>query len=227
MAEPSKSAGTAAVPEAGPRSRQREQTRRAILDCALEVFAERGFDGATTREIAGRADVNHAMINYYFQSKDQLWRDAVALLFDRLTAHIGITHAPLAPGQSLRAAAMDFFRRYIRYCAQHPEYPRIVVQESAKAGERLEWAAKRHIAGHRDDVMRICTLLQRENILPPASTMAIYYILVGACQMIYALAPEARLLWDRDPLAEDAVDEHIDAFLTLIFREGTADGPAV
>jgi AcrR family transcriptional regulator len=41
-----------------------------ILDVAEKVFAELGYDGASTRLISGEANVNMAMLNYYFGSKE-------------------------------------------------------------------------------------------------------------------------------------------------------------
>ena len=41
-----------------------------ILDGAERVFAELGYDGASTRMISGEAGVNMAMLNYYFGSKE-------------------------------------------------------------------------------------------------------------------------------------------------------------
>jgi len=41
-----------------------------ILDVAERVFAEHGYDGASTRMISGEAGVNMAMLNYYFGSKE-------------------------------------------------------------------------------------------------------------------------------------------------------------
>jgi len=43
-----------------------------IMQKALEVFAEKGFDSASVRDIAQRAEVNIAMISYYFGSKEKL-----------------------------------------------------------------------------------------------------------------------------------------------------------
>jgi AcrR family transcriptional regulator len=47
--------------------------RERLLDAAGEVFAERGFDGATIREITKQAGVNVAAVNYYFRDKDELY----------------------------------------------------------------------------------------------------------------------------------------------------------
>lgn len=46
--------------------------RLHILDAAEELFADRGFEGTSVRDIAGLAGVNLAMISYYFGSKEKL-----------------------------------------------------------------------------------------------------------------------------------------------------------
>jgi AcrR family transcriptional regulator len=47
--------------------------RQHILEAALDVFAEHGFEGATTKEIATRADVTQGLIYFYFPSKEDLF----------------------------------------------------------------------------------------------------------------------------------------------------------
>lgn len=47
--------------------------RQQILEAALDVFAENGFEGATTKEIASRADVTQGLIYFYFPSKEDLF----------------------------------------------------------------------------------------------------------------------------------------------------------
>ena len=51
-----------------------------------EFAAAHGFDGASTRAIAARAGVHPPQINYHFQSKAELWRAAVEVLFTELQA---------------------------------------------------------------------------------------------------------------------------------------------
>lgn len=51
--------------------------RTQILDIATEVFASKGFEGASIRELASAANVNIAMINYYFGSKEKLFNDVI------------------------------------------------------------------------------------------------------------------------------------------------------
>src|ERR1700734_54601 len=49
-----------------------EATRKRILDAALKIFRERGFNAATMREIAAAAGMSLGAAYYYFDSKDSL-----------------------------------------------------------------------------------------------------------------------------------------------------------
>jgi AcrR family transcriptional regulator len=72
----------------GEDTAQNHETRERLLDCACEVFAEKGFNRATNREICERADANVAAINYYFGSKEKLYAEAWRKAFhDTLRAH--------------------------------------------------------------------------------------------------------------------------------------------
>ncbi len=53
--------------------------REHILNVAEELFAERGFDGTSVRDIAQQAGVNLAMISYYFGSKEKLLESLIEL----------------------------------------------------------------------------------------------------------------------------------------------------
>ena len=53
-----------------------DETKEILLDAALEIFSEKGFNGATTRTIAKKAGVNEVTLFRHFGTKDSLF-DAV------------------------------------------------------------------------------------------------------------------------------------------------------
>ncbi|HUC61950.1 MAG TPA: CerR family C-terminal domain-containing protein [Alphaproteobacteria bacterium] len=65
-----------------------EDTRQRLIAAAFEVFAERGYEGATTRHLAERAGVNLPAIQYYFGNKEGLYRAAVGTIVARIEEHM-------------------------------------------------------------------------------------------------------------------------------------------
>ncbi|QNG43962.1 TetR/AcrR family transcriptional regulator [Sphingobium yanoikuyae] len=59
------------------RIRNPELRRAAILEAAFAAFSERGYSGATLREIAARAGVSHGLLKQHFGSKEQLFLAAI------------------------------------------------------------------------------------------------------------------------------------------------------
>jgi AcrR family transcriptional regulator len=58
--------------------RDREATRRRILDAARDLFGEHGYDGVTVRMIAARSEANVALVHRYFGSKAALFGEVLA-----------------------------------------------------------------------------------------------------------------------------------------------------
>ena len=61
-------------------------TKARILATAEEVFAAKGFEGASTREIAARAGVNISSLHYHWDSKETLYFAVFQNIYDRIVA---------------------------------------------------------------------------------------------------------------------------------------------
>jgi AcrR family transcriptional regulator len=57
--------------------KEKVDKKESILDAAEKLFSEMGYDGTSTRMIAAKARVNMAMLNYYFGSKDGLYKSVL------------------------------------------------------------------------------------------------------------------------------------------------------
>jgi AcrR family transcriptional regulator len=71
---------------AGPRSRKGEQTRARLVAAAKAVFERSGFLDARVSDIAEEAGLSHGSFYHYFDSKDEVFREVVAQVEERLSA---------------------------------------------------------------------------------------------------------------------------------------------
>lgn len=93
-----------------------EATRQRLIEAALAVFGEAGFEGASTRMLADRAGANLAAIPYHFRSKEGLYRAAAQSIVDRMAEKAGplleeIEHA-LKHARPLRSEAIRLLHQY-------------------------------------------------------------------------------------------------------------------
>lgn len=79
----------AAGPSEPKSPRKAEVTRAKIVDAALSLFAERGFEQTTMRLIADRAGVSVGNAYYYFRSKEDLMQAYYQSLFEAFSMNVG------------------------------------------------------------------------------------------------------------------------------------------
>jgi AcrR family transcriptional regulator len=60
-----------------------ETTKERILSVAIDLFAQRGFDAVSLREIAEAAGVRKATLYYYFTSKDEILENIIGYIMER------------------------------------------------------------------------------------------------------------------------------------------------
>lgn len=122
-----------------PRPRGRPgKSRPVLLAAAIEEFAEKGFAGATTADIARRAKTQQPLVHHHFGSKDELFKVVLDTLFDELRRDV----LP-ATGEQVELTAL--IRRFVLFTARRPELARIWVIESAHRGPHLAYIVDRHV----------------------------------------------------------------------------------
>lgn len=65
-----------------------EETRARIIGAALKLFGERGFEGASTREIASSAGVNAPALQYYFDNKEGVYLACIEHIVARVWEYL-------------------------------------------------------------------------------------------------------------------------------------------
>jgi AcrR family transcriptional regulator len=92
-----------------------DRTRERILEAAGQLFADRGFEGTTVRDICQAAGANVAAVNYYFGDKERLYVEAVVRAHKwRLDqAQLPDWDEHTTPRQKLADFIETFFRRVL------------------------------------------------------------------------------------------------------------------
>ncbi|MFG2694160.1 TetR/AcrR family transcriptional regulator [Kitasatospora sp. NPDC048407] len=102
-----------------------EASRERILTAATALFAEHGYDGTTTRTIAGAAGLNVATVAYHVGTKADLYREVMRRAHQAERAAVDAALAEFAmaaPDDPARAAAR-FADRYLDFCLEQPHVP--------------------------------------------------------------------------------------------------------
>lgn len=209
---------------ARPRSPQRRslETRDRLVEAALREFAEKGFDGASTRAIAARAGVAQSAVPYHFTTKEALWKAAADQIFGLFQEQFGARIAGLE-GVDILTRTRLLLGDFVRFAAAHPELHRFMLQEGTGKSERLEWLVAKHVAPNIAYMRRLFAALEASGRPTHGRPDHLYYMIIGAASTPYALGPEFELTTGEDPFSKEMVDAHADAVLRLFFPELTPD----
>ncbi len=193
-----------------------DATRQRIVAAAVDLFSERSFDGATTRDIAARAAVAQPLLNYHFRSKEGLWQAAVDSLFDLLNQAMDERASGLRGVDEITRAKL-IVREFITFSARNPQLHRIIMQESKADRSRMDYLVDQHVRPIYERTIEIFESLSRLGAVPDVPAPHLYYILTGAGPTMFVLAPECRRLSSLDPSADDVIEAHADAVCRLLF----------
>ncbi|MEB0056179.1 TetR/AcrR family transcriptional regulator [Variovorax sp. LG9.2] len=148
------------APRAGLRERSKTDKRKRIIEAARAVFIEHGYEAATTREIATRADVSTGTVFVYAKDKRDLLLQVVN---DELDAVNLKGQALLERPGSLRERLLPYFELRYRYWASEPRLARPALRETseflapgATHGEEAHrfYARRPVILGHIEQMVR-------------------------------------------------------------------------
>lgn len=98
-----------------------------IKAAACKVFHQKGYAGTRTRDIAEEAGINHAMVNYYFRSKEKLFQ---IVMIETMTYFFqGISAILNEETTSLEQKIEQVVAKYIDLLLEEPELPTFVFNE--------------------------------------------------------------------------------------------------
>jgi TetR/AcrR family transcriptional regulator len=127
----------------GVKTRDAERSRAAILDAAEQLFAERGFDGASLGDIAGAAALSRATPSYFYGNKEQLYAAVLERVFAERDVATREAFEPLVSwaredgSAPLDAVLAEAVAGYMDFLQRRPAFVRLIQREELSGGRRL------------------------------------------------------------------------------------------
>ncbi len=192
-----------------------EATRTRIVAAASQTFAEKGFEAASTRDIARAAGVEQGLLTYHFPNKDLLWRAAADRIFGVLRESVALRISGLQ-SQDPREQSREAIREYVRTMAANPEFFRFIVDQGHRADARTRWLVDTHVKPGFE-AMKALGLL-RAAASPKAAPHA-FFALLGAGSLIFSVNQNCKRLTGVDPKTKDAIEAHAEFVANLMVPE--------
>lgn len=197
--------------------RRGQDTKERVLEAACEVFAEKGYRDATHAEICRRAGTNVAAINYYFASKEALYRAAFEHLSQEVEALYplnGRLPSTEAPEKRLRA----FIHAHLSRMFDPERLGRlhgIRMAEMFDSTSLLEDLLERQLAHDREVIQRVL----RELLGPQASQREVEWCEMSVVSQCFIAGPGPgprnkgpRVTFGLEAAGIDRLTAHITAF---------------
>jgi AcrR family transcriptional regulator len=196
-------------------------TKARILDAAERLFAARGFDGVSLREITREAKVELALANYHFGPKADLFLAVVARRADelnqaRLALFDALPNPPTVDGL-IDAFARPYLEKSVRGGPGWKAYARLIAQ----IANSPRWT--RNLMSPHFDHVAVRFVAGMQNALPTAAKSDIFWgfqFMVGSMTMTFAETGRVHAL-SLGHLRDDDLDaiyQRLVPFLAAGFR---------
>jgi AcrR family transcriptional regulator len=205
-----------------PRRRKGERTAERILDAAERLFAERGYAGATLRDVASQVGLRTPSLYNHFPNKESLY---AAVLERGISPVLDVLSEVVEAGDGSDRGTRQVVERAMELVGRRPNVPRLIQHETLSGGRHLtpmlrEWI-QRTFARAYEMVEASSGAGRWEPDQFPLLVLAMYHVFVG----YFAIAPVYKDLNGQDLLTDHALAKQTRFFGDLVaalFEEESA-----
>ena len=157
-----------------------QQTRAAILEAALEMFRERGYEQTTMRSIAERAEVALGNAYYYFHSKEHLIQAFYGRTHDE---HLTASEAVLARERDLKARLLGVMRTKIETVEPYHQFAGKLFKTAADPHSPLNPFSEESEAVRQESIAVFAEVVRGSKTKVPKDLMADLPYMLWLCHM--------------------------------------------
>ena len=194
-----------------------ELTRKRLLEAALKHFADKGFRGASLREIAQDADTTHGLIRHHFGTKEDLWRAMV----DDFVGKFEQRHQPLlADSQGVDPVQLltGLVTNFVHLAAELPEVSKIIMNDCSLPGPRLDYVMERMLPIH-EAIEPVILAVQENGLLKnhDPDTFFVFLFMIGSFP--FTLRGFTNTFYRTDVCSQEGIERHCELVLKTLLGQ--------
>ncbi len=180
-----------------------------ILQAAMDVFIEKGWHGAKMQEIADKAEINKAMLHYYFRNKETLYHKIFEKVFKTFFSQLGQYYRKDLPLEQFLKLFIDKYMDLLK--TQH-KIPMFILRELSEGGKMVPGIIRK-ISENVDDWLppKLIQMLEKEKkqgLITDIDAVQFIITMLGSCIFYFIAEPMVKSVlpmpddYDRDAFIE-------------------------
>ena len=175
-------------------------TEEKILQAAMDIFLEKGLHGTKMQEIADKAEINKAMLHYYFRSKEKLYAHVFEIVFKHVFEEL---HQIFTSEESFETQVHTFVNKYIDLIKNNPRIPLFIIRELGQGGEVAANTFKNAIAAENYMLPHSFIVAAKNAVetkqIKPVDPRHLLITLLGSCVFFFIAEPMISVFLNNDP----------------------------
>ncbi|WP_136661512.1 TetR family transcriptional regulator C-terminal domain-containing protein [Nitratireductor sp. XY-223] len=193
----------------------RAQNTEKLLKAGERVFSIRGFDGATTAEIAKKAGVSKSTLHYYFGTKEEIYEAVMNRILDLWVSALEEIDADVEP----HVAIQNYVARKIEYSRIYPEPTRLWAMEMTGGARHFQAELRQRVF---DIVEEKCNVIDgwiAAGKMEPVNPHHLLFLLWASTQTLAEDAAQAEMVLKKSALDKGDFED-ARQLATRIFLRG-------
>ncbi|XPF94759.1 TetR/AcrR family transcriptional regulator [Colwellia sp. RE-S-Sl-9] len=192
----------------------RKKNKAIILNAAKNEFVEHGFQGASIKRIAERANIPRANIHYYFEDKTDIYSQLLDSILDIWNTHYDTLNAQDDPKTALTA----YIRSKVMYSKEDPDASKIFASEIIHGAPVLNTYLSGVFKAWVQEKVEVIESWITSKQIDPINPYHLLFLIWGATQHYADFNVQVAAAMDKTEISSQDFDEVVDSLTAIILK---------